>query len=107
MRISTIVFAAVLAGCGTWTKPGGTAAQLETDRQACAAEAYRVHPPRMLDELAPPISTDRKCSGIYGEAHCAPLSQRQQGVQTDLNSGARSAAADQCLRSRGYTFSSK
>ena len=110
MRLSLIVLAAALAGCGTWTKPGGTAAQLQADQQACSADAWRAHPPSMMSDATWPTATtapDRRCASIYGDSQCASLEARKPGTQADLNAGARSNAFDSCLKARGYTFSTR
>ncbi|RCW72467.1 hypothetical protein [Pseudorhodoferax soli] len=97
--------ALVLAGCGSWNKPGATPDQLEADKAACGAEAAKAWPPRQMTAPSWPTEADRKCTDIYGQGPCAPLVQ-PPGASTDLNAGARSAAFDRCLQSRGYRFSS-
>ena len=104
-RALTWALALALAGCGSWNKPGATPDQLEADKAACGAEAAKAWPPRPMAAPTWPTEADRKCTDIYGQGPCAPLVQ-PPGTSTDLNAGARSAAFDRCLQSRGYRFSS-
>ncbi|MGC3987535.1 MAG: hypothetical protein QM777_23995 [Pseudorhodoferax sp.] len=99
-------FAVALAGCGSWNKPGATPDQLEADKAACGDEAAKAWPSRQMAVPTWPTEADRKCTDIYGQGPCAPLVQ-SPGASTDLNAGARSAAFDRCLQSRGYRFSSR
>ena len=99
-----IVCVVVLAGCGSWSKPEGSPAQLSLDQQACAEDAAKAHPPQIM--VAPTMTgtVDARCSSIYGTAQCMPLSTQPPGTQTDLNTGARGAALERCMQAKGYRF---
>lgn len=99
-----IVCVLALAGCGSWSKPGGSAEQSRADHQACAEEAAKAYPPRILVAPTLPGTVDARCANIYGAPQCPPLAT-QPGQQTDLNAGGRGAALDRCMQSKGYRFS--
>lgn len=107
MRCLPILLVMALSGCGAWTKPGASPEQLEADQQACSLAAAEAHPPRIMSTPEPPPVTDRRCTDIFGQAPCTPAPLTPTATQPDLNAGARSVAFEQCLKAKGYTFSTR
>lgn len=107
MRAVSFALLLALAGCGSWSKPGASPAQAEADEQSCAVRAAETNPPRVVNAPVMPSQDNLECARIYGQAQCSPMTSGLRGTQTDLNDGARHVAFENCMRAKGYRFSSK
>lgn len=107
MRTISLALLLALAGCGSWSKPGASQAQIDADEQGCAVQAAEANPPRVVSAPVVPAVDNLECARIYGSAQCSPLGSGPWGSQTDMNNGARHVAFQQCMTGKGYRYSSK
>lgn len=105
MRAISFALLLALAGCGSWTKPGATQAQVDTDANACAVQAAEANPPQIVSAPVIPVADNPECARTYGQAQCSPWAAGPRGSQTDMNDGARHVAYQQCMTAKGYRYS--
>jgi hypothetical protein len=111
VRVTFVSVALVLvSGCASyWLKPGATRQSFNDDKAHCMAQGYLVAPitntpvPMGGGYAAPGSATcvehgnTADCAGYPG-THLPPTA-----VPVDMNTHARSAVVDACMRGLGYT----
>lgn len=103
--ITAIAASLVLIGCGGWTHPTNTDAQFRQDSYQCDQDALSMYPVRMEGPTyISPATTECRTYGNQTSCTTQPAVTRS-GYQTDANLINRINTKNNCLRARGYVFS--
>lgn len=104
MLCATLALSA-LAGCGTWSRPGSTEAEFNREMYECQMQAAQTYPP--VYNTSPGYTTAARttCQSYGYQTHCTTTpGVTYPGTTTDMNTVARAAARDACMRSKGWTL---
>jgi hypothetical protein len=110
VRAISILIVLALAGCTTtWSKPGATQRDFDVDKTACVSQAYQIAPVSavpMTFGTGYTQPTYTSCTGSYGMANCVTTGGNYVPptvVPVDVNRGARNAAFESCMYTRGWS----
>lgn len=107
---SSLLLAAALAGCGTWTHPTKPAAALDADRLACERDALGMYPVALVQRQTAPARQEpprTNCTTRNGHTTCVTVPGAWTGPQfttEDANAGRRNEAISSCLRALGWVW---
>lgn len=100
--VVSILGAAFLAGCASWSRPNTAPAELDKDRSACQESAARQYPVESVQRAAG-VPTQANCYG--SSANCnTTAGAPPPALPADANAGNRLGAFNSCMTAKGYTL---
>lgn len=103
--LRSVLVLILVAGCATWTKPGGTPEALKADQAACAEAASRDFPPRLAPPPHPDMGVVQPGYTCLPSQGCVPTgsSYLTPPSAVDMNAPPRDAAFRNCMEKRGWS----
>ena len=100
----------LLAGCGTWVKPGDPAANYGAQLRTCQEQAYAKFPPR-YDWMMSPFARfpwSPSCFRTAGGIRCNSFPPLYNWpAAEDLNGSSRRWETNECLVANGWSYLSR